>query len=224
MTTPNERLKKIREQRGYGTAREAAHAFGWSISAYASHENGHRGIPPDAAIKYSRALGFSLDWLYSGATSVTAPGVAPTPNLAFQLVPRLSWNYVEKYGNVETAMAKATEFASIPKTASLLAPVFSLLVVGDSMKNSALADSFREGDEVVFSQGAQIKPGDFVLVEMFSDKDVIFRQYMEREKGGDGFISYDLTPLNPAHRTYRITSPEQARIVGKMVRCIRNYD
>lgn len=223
MNTPGERLKHIREQRGFATARDAARSYGWDISTYHSHENGNRGIPPDAAIKYARAFSFTLDWLYRGASNDATQGVASTPNLAFKLVPRLSWNFIEKYGDLETAMAHATEFASLPQSMVLKGPVFSLVIVGDSMVNTEGPDSFKEGDEVVFSSSAQINPGDFVLAEIFTENKVVFRRYMERDKNADGFVTFELAPLNLAHRTFHISSPEQARIVAKMTKCIRTY-
>lgn len=57
--TPAERLKQARLSRGYATAADAARAYGWSIVTYTSHENGTRGIRPDAAERYARAFGLS---------------------------------------------------------------------------------------------------------------------------------------------------------------------
>jgi len=222
-TEASKRLRKIREQRGYKTARDAARAFGWTVSAYASHENGHRGVPPDEAIKYAKAFGFTLDWLYRGVSTDISLGIAPTPNLAFKSVPRLLWNFIKKYGDLETAMVQATEFASLPESLIVHGSAFTMKIVGDSMLNANSADSFKEGDEIVFSPDAQIKPGDFVLAEIFNEDAVVFRRYMERAAVPGGFTSFELAPLNPAHRTVHVTSPEQARIVAKMTHCIKTY-
>lgn len=223
MDRPADRLKSIREQRGFPTARDAARAYGWEVSAYASHENGNRGIPPDAAIKYAKALRFSLDWLYMGVKNNRTLGVDTVPHVAFQVVPRLLWNFMKNFGELETAMSEATEFTSLPKTLNVQMPAFSLLVIGDSMKTNTSPDSFKEGDEVVFSTRAEVRPGDFVLAEIFAENEVVFRQYMERGLSPEGFMTYDLAPLNPAYRTYRVESPDQARIVARMVHAIKSY-
>ena len=55
--TPAERLKELREKRGYSTAKEAADALGWNEVTYRAHENGTRNIPLHIARKYATALG-----------------------------------------------------------------------------------------------------------------------------------------------------------------------
>lgn len=68
MTSPNERLRQIREAR-YKTAVEAAEAIGARPATYIQHENGIRGtgsIPRAAAERYSKFFRVSLDWLLSG--------------------------------------------------------------------------------------------------------------------------------------------------------------
>ena len=135
MTSTSDRLKAIREERGYATARDAARAHGWDLSTYHSHENGARGITPDAAMKYARAFGFSLDWLYRGIEPDSTQGVTHTPKLAFEFVPRLSWNFKEKFEGVEQAMNQATEKAALPETLVNPGASFTMTVFGDSMFN-----------------------------------------------------------------------------------------
>lgn len=63
-----ERLKKIRQDAGYSSARAAAAAIGVSYDTYAQHENGTRGgtVPRDAAMRYAKFFRVSLDWLLTG--------------------------------------------------------------------------------------------------------------------------------------------------------------
>lgn len=61
--TPAERLKELREKRGFSTAKEAAEAFGWNEVTYRSHENGTRNVPIHAARKYGLAYGSSASYI-----------------------------------------------------------------------------------------------------------------------------------------------------------------
>jgi hypothetical protein len=57
MKSAGDRLRALRVKRGFSTASDAAKAFGWNEHTYKSHENGVRGIRPDAARKYAAAYG-----------------------------------------------------------------------------------------------------------------------------------------------------------------------
>jgi hypothetical protein len=57
MKSAGDRLRDLRIRRGFSTASDAAKAFGWNEHTYKSHENGIRGIRPDAARKYASAFG-----------------------------------------------------------------------------------------------------------------------------------------------------------------------
>ena len=61
--TMAERLRQARIDKGYGSAADAARAFGWAISTFTSHENGTRGFGVDEAKRYGRALGKNPGWL-----------------------------------------------------------------------------------------------------------------------------------------------------------------
>ena len=223
MDTPANRLKAIRQQRGFKSARDAARAYGWELSTYASHENGNRGIPPDAGIRYAQAFRFSIDWLYKGHSTEKSVGISPVPDIAFKVVPRLSSLFIKRCKDVNEAMAQATEFSSMPQTLAVPMPAFSMVITGNSMENVGSSDSFRDGDEAIFSVSAPIRPGDFVLAEIYGEDLLVFRQYMERGRTSSGFTSYDLAPLNPAHQTYHVRSADEARIVAKLVHVIKSY-
>jgi SOS-response transcriptional repressor LexA len=75
MTDAANRLRKLREAKGYEGPAEAARAFGWSENTYKSHENGLRGIRPDVAQKYARAFGSTAAFILTGDTG--APSLSP---------------------------------------------------------------------------------------------------------------------------------------------------
>jgi len=81
MTTASDRLRMIREQRGYSTAVDAANAMGKKVSTYIQHENGTRGsggLPKLAAEKYAAFFRVSLDWLVSGKGDAPEVTLDPT--------------------------------------------------------------------------------------------------------------------------------------------------
>ena len=67
METPANRLKKARQEAGYATATDAAHAMGMKPPTYLGHENGTTGLRRTAAIRYAKFYGLSLDWLLTGS-------------------------------------------------------------------------------------------------------------------------------------------------------------
>jgi hypothetical protein len=232
MQTPNERLKLMRERRGFETAYDAARAYGWNANTYSSHENGSRGIPPDAAIKYAAAYSFTLDWLYTGKAHaknrglalVKDGGIGEIPNIAYKRLPRLSWDFMKNYGGLELAMERATEFSSLPQHMRITMPAFSMKVEGDSMRNpTGTGPSFSPGDELIFSIREPIRPGDFVLAEILDENTVVFRQYRERGRNNEGFMTFELAPLNPAYETRMVTASAQARLVAKMTHRIESF-
>jgi len=66
MSTPNQRLRKAREDAGFVTATDAALALGMPRATYIGHENGHRGFPASRAPQYARKFKVSEEWLLYG--------------------------------------------------------------------------------------------------------------------------------------------------------------
>ncbi|MGU3575665.1 hypothetical protein ACLBWZ_09030 [Brucellaceae bacterium C25G] len=67
MNTPNERLKLIRSEAGYGTASDAARAHKEiNVNTLISHENGNRAISRKAAEKYAEIFGRTAGWILFG--------------------------------------------------------------------------------------------------------------------------------------------------------------
>lgn len=68
MTTPKDRLKRIRRAAGFASASEAARAFPreLNLNTLISHENGHRDISKSAAEKYGRIFSADAGWILYG--------------------------------------------------------------------------------------------------------------------------------------------------------------
>jgi phage repressor protein C with HTH and peptisase S24 domain len=76
MGESNDRLRQARANAGFSSARAAALRFGWTVSTYASHENGQTPVPAREAPKYARAFRVSPGWILTGE------GGPPSRNIA----------------------------------------------------------------------------------------------------------------------------------------------
>lgn len=89
---PSERLKQARKAAGYKNATEAAHGMGINRVTYIAHENGNRGIGPEAAQKYANAFSVSAEWLLYGTEQTQAKTPEPAPPRTAELVKTLLTN------------------------------------------------------------------------------------------------------------------------------------
>jgi transcriptional regulator with XRE-family HTH domain len=82
MSDESDRLRDARKAAGFATAQEAAQRFGWTYPTYSGHENGNRGIKPEARRAYARAFRVDASWLIEGTgrgpSSTTPPARTST--------------------------------------------------------------------------------------------------------------------------------------------------
>lgn len=76
MGESNERLRSAREKSGFKSARAAALRYGWTVSTYASHENGQTPVPQKAAETYAPKFRTTAAWILTGEGSLTAKNIA----------------------------------------------------------------------------------------------------------------------------------------------------
>lgn len=76
MGESNDRLKSARARAGFKSARAAALRYGWTVSTYASHENGQTPVPQKAAEVYAPKFRTSPAWILTGEGSEAARNVA----------------------------------------------------------------------------------------------------------------------------------------------------
>lgn len=77
MDSPADRLRKVRKERGFASARSAALRYGWKVPTYTSHENGTRDLTR-AFADYAEKFRVSETWL-RGLTDDRETGVKGTP-------------------------------------------------------------------------------------------------------------------------------------------------
>jgi phage repressor protein C with HTH and peptisase S24 domain len=76
MGESNERLRSAREKAGFKSARAAALRYGWTVSTYASHENGQTPVPQKAAETYAPKFRTTAAWILTGEGSLAAKNIA----------------------------------------------------------------------------------------------------------------------------------------------------
>lgn len=135
METPGDRLRKLRLDKGFATAAEAARAFGWSQDTYKSHENSVRGIRPDAARKYASAFGSTPGYIL-GISSGREAQQKLAEVTGVPVIGRVNagaFRY-EEADEFEGVLVPAVPRNDLPATAQ-----YSLLVDGPSV-NKKIAD------------------------------------------------------------------------------------
>lgn len=87
MSTPHERLKAARLAAGFKSARDATDRFGWTYPTYAGHENGTRGITPEAAEEYGARFRVSPSYIVFGEREAQGEVLAPDAIIPEDLIP-----------------------------------------------------------------------------------------------------------------------------------------
>lgn len=175
-------------------------------------------VPDLWVYKISAETGYLAKWLLSGDGPKAHPSHAHVIKESLseygldrvRVIPVLSWVQAGALRSAEDLYpyaGAAEEYLPVPVRGE---HCFSLKVRGESM----LPD-FREGDMIVIDPDLQPHSGDFVVVVIDGTGEATFKRYMKKK---DGEV---LMPLNPDY-TPIVLKPEH-RIVGKVVRLVRNY-
>jgi SOS-response transcriptional repressor LexA len=128
LTTAAQRLQWARKNHGsYGTATEAARAFGWPVSTYLGHENGDRNPSRPTAKKYANAYKVRWEWLLDNEGPPTA-----SAERNIKTVPLLSWVSAGRLADAQSQIpveeVPLLAFADLGR-----GEFFALKVEGDSM-------------------------------------------------------------------------------------------
>jgi len=229
-TTPAERLKTIRERRGFASAAAASAAHGWAESTYRSHENGTKAITVDAAWKYCSGFRANPGWLLFGSNYVTTSGKEvldaanyPPTDIAWRRIPVLNVKMLLRDKNLQSTLNQSTEFVIIPGEEHAGPLTFAHRVVDDSMLNPSTNDGFRPGDMVIFDGERKPTPGDYVLASLKTEDACAFRQYRLGGKDENGDEVVILVPINPNYPMERIINGKTGGIVGRLVCHHRRY-
>lgn len=224
MTSPADRLKKLRMVAGYSSAAAAARSRGWNEVTYRAHERGAREINSRSAVMYAKAFRVTPEYiLYGGqATSMSTQDVDAVahkrPN--FRIVPLLSPLEARTMPTVLKTSTCDRAVIAVNDSPDLSPHVYAILISDVSMMaiSPTVDASFRPGDMVVFDRERSIFPGDYVLADIDGYPDPIFRKYQARTGG-----SALLVPLNSDYSSEPLAATDAHRIIGRLVRHIRNF-
>lgn len=176
-----DRLKAARAKAGYGSAADAARAFGWTESAYRHHENGTRGFGADAAKRYGRAFKVKAGWLLGIEHVNDAPPIAPPEDDRLKVngyVEAGAWRSSEEWNDERTFVINNMP-SPVPG-----ANRFGLVVAGSSM-NLVYEPGTALDCVSIFKGGVRPQTGDHVIVECVRPdglRELTVKEY--REEGG----------------------------------------
>lgn len=223
-STPNERLKRAREQAGFASMREACDRFGWPYETYKKHE-GNRPIDPDMAPDYGRKFGVDPGWILWG---INPPSWDETSQLIrlrgnLRSVPKLTPEQAVHIPHMFHKYRKSAPETPVDDGQDIGPKSFSTDVQDDSMTAVGQPDSFAAGDEIVVDPDRETKTGDYVLAHVEGEPKAIFRKL--RMRGTQrGEPLYELAALNPDYGATPVgTGGQRFRIIGKMIRHIKKY-
>lgn len=175
-------------------------------------------VPELWIFKIAADTGYLAKWLLTGTGPKAHPSHAHVIHEALsdygldsvRAIPVLNWVQAGALRSTEDLYpyaGAAEEYVSVSVRG---VHCFSLRVRGESM----LPD-FREGDIIVIDPDLQPQSGDMVVAVIDGTGEATFKRYMKKK---DGEV---LMPLNPDYAPI-VLQPEH-RIVGKVVRLVRNY-
>lgn len=217
MSEPREIIDRLLSASGHRT--QSALARHLDIAPQRITDAIAHGTIPDLWIyRVAHDSGYRAEWLrtgrgaklHPGRTEVIAENTKQYGLDRIAVVPVLTWVQAGALHSTEDLYpyaGAADEYISVSVRGE---HCFSLKVRGDSM----LPD-FREGDMIVIDPDLQPRSGDYVVVVIDGTGEATFKRYMKKK---DGEV---LMPLNPDYAPIRL-QPEH-RIVGKVVRLVRNY-
>lgn len=209
MESVGKRLQHAREQAGYSSAREAAEALGVGYSTYASHENGSRGLKPEAAKQYSKRFKVKVDWLLYGDGQPEKPKavIEATGLPVVGVIAAGSWREIDADeaipGPSHIGMGNDPRFPRIRQ--------YALLVSGDSMN-----ELFPDGSYVTcidhVDAGMDLKVGMVVHVERSRDGGQLVETTLKEIASINGETVLAPRSTNPKHKPIVVNGDEGTEI------------
>jgi hypothetical protein len=200
------RLKAVRRECGYPSARAAADAFRWNVNSYTSNENGNAPYSFRRAKDYAAAFGVNPLWLYDGSPpkrgrglTAQAPSAAQAAVLASErMAPIIGRVGADPDGVVLLALGQESgDLAPIPPGGTDRA--VALRVVGHSMRGIV------DDGGLIYFEDQRTPPtpdmlGHVVVVETDTDE-VLVKRLLRGSKARH----YDLESVaGPTRRDCRI--------------------
>ena len=216
MQSMGDRLRALRKQAGFETAKDAAQKYGWNEGTYRGHEGGSREISRRAAIEYAEAFGVSVKWLLTGQEEKTAGGGEPNETvnrgagLVLNAIGARAAPIVGPDSFREMADGKFHLLSSKAKGTGIIAGsasdrAFLYEVQDDAMRGAAgdarlpeIPDICR-GDSIVVDPAAPLEPGKVVIVGIRETEAVMVRLYGITSNETEDDVDYVFMAKNPMY-------------------------
>ena len=214
----HDRLRKVREDAGFATAKDAAEAMGVSYFTYAQHENGTRGFPYAKAALYARKFKVSTEWIMTGKSS----GAPDSEKIAeIPIIGRVSAGTWMPYDELDQ---REDQPETVPAVSSY--PVrfqFALIVDGNSVNKVA-----QHGEILICldaaTSGVIPKDNDLVVVERRRFDGAMIQLTAKRLRQGLNGLELWPESTDPAHQTpipYNENKGDEVSIRGKVLYVLR---
>lgn len=179
-----ERLQFLRKRAGFGTATDAARAYGWPVSTYLGHENGDRNPGRDSAKRYAAAFRSSWEWILEGESK--------TEEREWPTVPIVG--DVGAGGKVVFAGEAQGHHDRAPRPPGASAETVAARVRGDSMPGVA-EDQWLIYYDVRVAGVPDDYVGELCVVWLPDDRVYIKKVYRGRDPGTFDLISTGFEPM-----------------------------
>lgn len=219
-----DRLKSLREARGFKDAKAAAVAKKFVYPSYKSAESGVRGMSFNSAKKYADGYGANVDWLlYGRGLRDKIPSEHADSRIAITAIPLIDLSAVKKF-DIRQAVLEATEFTESARHPKFSALAFATRAIDDSMTDASgrSLHSILKGDVLFFEPSLDPQPGMIVLAYVNSYNMAIVRQYADKGDDEAGRKIAELRPLNHLWRPNTITLGVDGEIVATLIRFSRD--
>ena len=215
MTTDNERLRDLFQERSTLSQKEFGKRFGIGTAGMVSqYLLGRRPLNLQAAVKFAEGLGVPLESIsptlaaeVSRAAAVMGAGNTSPAQMRERRIPLL--NSVQ--AGVFTKIGDMSWSDWITVSQGTPDGCFALTVEGDSM-----SPTFLPGDIIVVDPDKAPKPGSYVVAKVDSQDAATFKKYALRGYDKYGRDVFDLVPINPDYPTIHSTDLP-IRIVGTVI-------
>lgn len=206
------RLREARTKAGYGSAADAAEAFGFKYATYAGHENGSRGLRGDALKRYARAYKVPVEWLLTGSSAAPSRVVAAGHQDAITSIPIYDIRASAGHGALGAdgdpigfQPYRVQELSRITRAAEDELAV--IRVAGDSME-----PTLANADQVLIDRTVTKVGRDGIYI-LALDDDLLVKRCQVDLQTRHIIVKSD----NPEYQTMIVTDAEKIRVVGRVV-------
>jgi len=196
--TLNERIRQLREQKGWSQKELAAKLNLPRQSTVSSWETGRNGPNPTQREALCKLFNITLNELYG--ISINNPHPIP-----LKKIPVISWIHANKFEDITDPFPPgiSDEF--------ILSDIKGENIFALKVQNDCMSPRFEPGDIIIVNPHLAVDNDDLVVV---ADRDANTATFKQFKQYGNKKI---LHPLNPKYKDIELDHRKQYNIIGKVV-------